>query len=182
MRSFVAIEIKPEIKEAILAAGRRIQSAGLKATWMKRGGIHLTLKFLGEIELESVPEIARTLQEVAAASSPFRIQVAGLGAFPNPRRPRVIWTGVGEETGALLSLWKGMEKSLSHLGFRKEGRGFHPHITIARVRGAPMDLTSHLGEPFDAGRQEAAELVLFQSELHPSGAVHTPLARIPLGG
>ena len=182
MRSFVAIEIEPEIKEAILAAGRRVQSAGLKATWMKREAIHLTLKFLGEIELERIPEVTTALQEVATASAPFGFQVAGLGAFPNPRRPRVIWTGVEEETGALQSLWKEMEKTLFSLGFKKEGRGFHPHITIARVRGAPKDLTSLLAEPFDAGDQEAAELVLFQSELHPSGAVHTPLARIPLGG
>lgn len=181
MRTFVAIEIEPEIKEAILAAGDRVKGSGIRATWVKEGAIHLTLKFLGEMKVEKTPEVTDALREAAAAVSPFGVKVAGLGAFPNGRRPRVIWAGVEEETGALRSLWEGIERSLSRLGFKKEGRGLHAHITIGRVRGAPMDLSGLLAEPFEGGEQDVGEIVLFQSELHPSGAVHTPLARIPLG-
>ena len=181
MRSFIAVELDPGIKKAILTAASRLHKDGLNASWVKDSGIHLTLKFLGEIDPKQTPEISSALEEAAEAIQPFEIQVCGLGAFPNRRRPRVIWAGVEEKSGALRNLWKGIEDSLSRLGFKKEGREFHPHITFGRIRKSPIDITTSLQEPFDAGEQGVDEIVLFQSELHPKGAVHTPLSHLKLG-
>lgn len=180
MRAFIAIPMSDAIKEGILAAGLRLSSTGIKATWVKAGAIHLTLKFLGDVDMDRTMEITHALEEAAGGIGPFSIRVRDLGAFPNGRRPRVIWAGVDEETGALIRLVENIEERLSHLGFKKEGRRYHPHITVGRVRGAPKDLSTHLAEPFETEDQEVEELVLFQSELHSSGAIHTPLSRVRL--
>ena len=182
MRTFVAIELDDAIRTAIVTAGERLRGTRLKATWVREHGVHLTLKFLGDVPAERVPEIAAALEEAAAGVEPFGFAVRGLGAFPNARRPRVLWTGVVEESGALAALVGRVEDGLSRLGFKKEGRRFHAHLTIGRVRSAPKDVTPWLQDPFEAGVQDVEEIVLFQSELHPGGAVYTPLARMPLGG
>lgn len=181
MRTFLAIELEPEIKEAIRAGSEPVRSVGLKTAWVKESSMHLTLKFLGEMKLEMVPRITAALSGVVLESAPFLLKVQGMGAFPNPRRPRVIWAGVQEKTGVLSSLWRRAEEALSDLGFKKEGRGFHPHITIGRIRGTPRDITAELEDSFEGGEQEVSEIVLFQSDLNPAGAIHTPLAHLPLG-
>jgi 2'-5' RNA ligase len=180
VRAFIAIPMSDEIREGILAVGRRLSSTGIRATWVKAGAIHLTLKFLGDVDLDRTMEITSALEEAAEGVGPFTIRVRDLGAFPNGRRPRVVWAGVDEDTGALIRLVENIEDRLSLLGFKKEGRRYHPHITVGRVRGAPKDLSTHLAEPFETADQEVGEFVLFQSELHPSGAIHTPLSRVSL--
>ena len=182
MRTFVAIELDEPIRRAIVTAGERLRGLRLKATWSKDHAIHLTLKFLGDVPPERTPEIAEALEEAAAAVEPFSFAVKGLGAFPSARKPRVFWAGVEEESGALGTLVERIETGLSRLGFKKEGRQFHAHVTIGRVRAAPKDATPWLQDPFDAGVQEVDEVVLFQSELRPEGALYTPLARASLGG
>ncbi|MCZ6691699.1 MAG: RNA 2',3'-cyclic phosphodiesterase [Planctomycetota bacterium] len=182
MRAFVAVEIELQIRRAIFAAVARIRESGIKASWVKIDSMHLTLKFLGDIRAEQVPEVVDVLEQAASVSSPFTIQIADLGAFPSARRPRVMWTGVRDPAHALQVLARSIDLGLRPLGVDKGKGEFHPHITLARVRGRSGDLTERLDDPFEGGEQEVGAIVLFQSELEPSGAIHTPIARVALGG
>ena len=145
--------------------------------WTRNGGLHLTLKFLGDINREQVEAILTTLRDIAQQRPPLRVVAQGLGAFPNLRRPRVLWVGLQGERISELS--EAIETALLPLDFPPEEREFTPHLTLGRVRSPkgwervlPI-LKSYEQTYF--GESLIDHMTLYQSELRPDGAIYTPL-------
>ena len=178
VRCFVAIEIPQSIQALLRPVQTRLQSEIQKASWTKPGNFHLTLKFLGDVPSERIDVVRETIQNVADAQAPFSIEFGGVGAFPNFTRPRVLWVGLKQGALTVSNLAKAVNRELKRLGFPVDNR-FHPHLTLARLR-TPMNL-----EPLQnilrqyntiAGAVvKVNEITLMRSQLHPKGAVYTPL-------
>ncbi len=192
VRAFVAIESSRALLDALarLQSGLRSAPGGVAGRWVQPEIAHLTLKFLGDVPSERIADIARALDVTCARRAPFTLQLRGLGCFPNTRRPRVVWAGVHEQSGALRALQRDIELNLEALGYPREGRAFAPHLTLARVRqGAASVEIEALGRSV-AAHQPAAdvslaqmlvrEVVLFSSDLRPEGPRYTPLHRAAL--
>lgn len=184
VRTFIALELSEELKEGILAVRRSLEARGVRASWAGPSTMHLTLKFLGDVEEDGLSEIIDGVRRAAATAREFRFEAGAVGAFPSPRRPRVIWVGV-EPDDELFDLQEGIEREVSALGFPRERRPFRPHITVGRIRDrvGPRDLTGVLAGL--EGPREAVDVHdvrVMKSTLKPSGAVHEVLATLPLEG
>jgi 2'-5' RNA ligase len=184
MRLFIAIELPETIKQAIAVVQARLKADGASANWTRPEGIHLTLKFLGEVEEAKVPGIVQALDNAARGSGPLKLSVAGAGAFPNGKVPRVLWLGVTGDLERLASLQMAVEDAMEKQGFEREARKFSPHLTLARIKfPKPRDnwqerIDSVRG--VELGSFEATQICLMQSELRREGAVYTEIARIEL--
>ncbi len=188
VRVFVAVGISAEAREQLIDVVERIRRdipQGIQ--WANPDGMHLTLKFLGNIPSVGVGPLLECLVPVASESKPFPLQLAGLGMFPNRRKPRVLWAGVGGDLDALARLQQTAESAITALGYPREQRPFRPHITLGRPRrnipeaqlariGAAV---SALSPPSPTGWQVESVDVM-QSELHPTGARYTILGSAPL--
>jgi 2'-5' RNA ligase len=162
--------------------------------WVQSKGIHLTLKFLGDTPTEKLPEIKRALATVARYAPACTFTVGELGCFPNPRRPRVVWVGVQEPTGRLAALQDAVEEVLAPFGYKPEGRGFTPHLTLGRVRRkVSRGDAARVGEAVAAATETVAEggqlaqahadrFELIRSVLKPTGAEYTTLEEFVLPG
>jgi 2'-5' RNA ligase len=189
IRSFVAIELSDQAREALaeLQGNLKAQVPPKAVRWTRPESIHLTLQFLGDVAPDKVEAIAEALREVGAGQAPFTFQLKELGVFPNAGRPRVMWVGVAEPSGALVALQKGVTQALEPLGFEPEKRPYSPHLTIGRAdrRAGRQDL-AEVGELVTGsevgilGQVHVERMVLMKSDLQPGGAVYTPLAVIPL--
>ena len=190
MRAFVAIELSDAAKRALTTLiqslrGRRIDGPRL----VRPEGIHLTLKFLGDIDASRVPRIADALAAVSTRHTPFRLALADPGFFPNADRARVLWIGVGGDLRPLRHLQRDVDETLAALGFAAEKRPFNPHLTIARMRDSAAradrrraaDALAAYPLP-DCIAISANAVSLMQSDLRPGGAVYTRIAHAPLGG
>ncbi len=191
MRCFIAMELPQEVRNRLRVFIERTKPLCSSVKWVGAGSLHLTLKFLGEVRDESLPEVEKALTKTAASHPAIGLQTLGLGVFPNPSWPKVVWAGLVEPEGGdkLQSFQKGLVEALEPLGFKPEKREFTPHLTIGRInarRGKPLPLERLMREvqarrKEDFGSFEAREIVLFKSDLQPSGAVHTALFKTPLG-
>lgn len=179
MRAFVAIDLDPGIKRSLSDLIRRLKKAGPEGTsWAREAGMHLTLKFLGEIDESRSEAVALAMDEAVIPGRPFPLQVRGTGYFPNARLPRVLWAGIAP-SAELDSLQARLESGLSAIGFERETRPFHPHLTLGRVRSASgvrnalieLDLQKNA----DFGTMTASKITLFRSVLGPSGAEYSVL-------
>lgn len=191
IRLFIAIDLTAEIRQSLLAvqANLRRQLPPKAVRWTNPDGIHLTLKFLGDTPADRVEVIAQALTAAAGSFAPFRFTVAGFGCFPSPRRANVLWVGVPEAPKALAGLQRATDLQLTRLGYDKETRPFSPHLTLGRVnksissadreRLAAVIAQSEVGV---LGTVPVSQVVLFQSDLRPGGAVYTALARADLAG
>lgn len=198
IRAFIAIKLSDDLKRQIEGVQadleRQVSRQGKtgrigKIGWVRPEGIHLTLKFLGEIPEAQVEAVGAVVRRAASAVGPFVLEARGLGAFPNPRAPRVLWLGLHGEPGAMDALQRlqaAVEEGVAGLGFQRDDRAFTPHLTLARVRdrGAAAPLEQVLAADRDrvVGGFQADALALIKSELRPSGAVYTTLVEVPLGG
>lgn len=186
LRTFIAVEISPEVRSHARQLIGRMQDCGAKATWIKPEALHLTLKFLGEVDLVDIPAVCDAVTAAVADLPPFEIEVQGAGAFPTASRPRTIWLGVRRGQDDLVTLHEAVEQALSRLGYRQENRRFRPHLTLGRVRGDRG--LAELGEvvtqhaDFVGGIASVDEVVVFSSELERDGPIHEPLAVAPLNG
>ncbi len=173
MRCFVAITLSEEVKEEVYRLIETLKGHGGAIRWVKRDSLHLTLKFLGSVQDERVPEIREAIGRAAKGLSPFFLRATGTGVFPDYRRPRVIWVGVERER-ALEDLYGRIEEEFEHLGFERERRGLTPHITIGRVkepetvRGVLKELRGYKDREF--GKIYVDRVVLMKSILRPEGA------------
>ena len=181
MRAFIAIDLPESIQAALGQQQATFRAACPGARWTRSEGIHLTLKFLGEITEAQVQQVSEAL----AGFEPFEkfsIEVKGFGCFPDARRPRVFWTGL-EAPPDLGQLAERVEAAMESLGFPRENRPFSPHLTLARFK-APRDqpalqaLLERQGA-ISLGRFEVSELFLFESKLSPHGAEYRKVARFP---
>jgi len=148
--------------------------------------MHLTLKFLGEIQPRDLSDIDEVLRKIAASASPTRARLRGMGSFPHLQRPRVIWIGIEPDDDHLAALHSSLDEALQQIGFPCERRGFRPHLTLGRVRSSRGrgSLVEAIGSNagVDLGHLQIDELTLFESDLRPQGAIYTALGRYRLGG
>jgi 2'-5' RNA ligase len=198
LRAFIAIQLSDEVKRQIgsvqaelkrevSGSGRRGKAVKIgKVGWTQPEGIHLTLKFLGDIQETQVEALREILHRAAASARPFTLEASGLGAFPNPRAPRVIWLGLhgsNDDMAELQRLQAAVEDGVAGLGFPKEARAFTPHLTLARVRdrveAGALEPVLTAQQNRVVGEFAASSVKLIKSELRPSGAVYTTLVEVP---
>ena len=190
MRVFVAIPVPSEAKSTLASAvGQLSVLAPTGVRWADPAGIHLMLKFLGNVESSRVPDVAAATARSAQETPPFQVRLSGLGVFPNERRPRVLWTGVDAGVEHLRKLRDRLEKEMADLGFPREGRPFSPHLTLGRVRDrASQEELKRIGaamatvSPGPVAPWLVESAWLMQSHLAPDGATYSILATAPLGG
>jgi len=191
IRAFIAIPLPGTLLDELAALQRRLekQVPPYSVRWVNPHGIHLTLQFLGDTPVEKLPAIQEALAAVAQNAPSCTFTVGGLGCFPNPRRPRVVWVGVQEPTGRLAALQDAIEEAMEHFGYTPEGRGFTPHLTLGRVqRRASNREAAQVGEaitgaPVGQLAEVAADrFALIRSVLKPTGAEYTTLAEFLLTG
>jgi 2'-5' RNA ligase len=186
VRAFIAIDLPDSLHAALNREQSALRPAAPDARWTRPQGIHLTLKFLGEITDRQFQEVRKAL----AAVGPFEkvsVEVKGFGFFPDSRRPRVFWVGV-EAPPALAELAVKVEQVTARLGFASENRPYKPHLTLARFKeprpqpallAALQERTQGAMTSYSLGRFEAPEFFLYESKLAPSGAEYRKLARFP---
>ena len=185
IRSFLAFELPPEIREKIGEVSIELQKLTLPVRWVKVTNIHLTIIFLGYVDEDKIDDIKEKVNLVVQRFSIFKTRLNGIGVFPNWRKPRVIWIGLGEEIERLSTLREELQTGLKVLGFKPEKRPFAPHLTIGRFKGLvdrDEELKSILDRYHDLSGdlQYLNELVLFKSDLKPDGPVYTKMASWPL--
>lgn len=199
MRVFIALELPSDIKEAAVAIQRELMKSEAPVGWVRAEGMHLTLKFLGEVLSSRLPEIEKALGQAAEGTGSLKIAVCGIDVFPSPKNPRVIWLGIQPENDRLFRLQERIDRILASLGFLREKREFRPHLTLGRVKSSPIfmgariwprrwpsrgldDLMKGMAvhHHFLAGECRLEELHLMQSELRQEGAVYTKLWSVAL--
>ena len=185
MRTFVAVQINSDLQEVLGRLQERLRGHADGVKWVDPRSMHLTLKFAGELAEKNLPQACDLVGRCASASRPFRLTLGGVGAFPSPERPRVLWVGADDESATMADLHGALDRALAKVGVPREARGFQSHLTLGRVRrprpeaGLGQVLES-LGDQ-DLGEMDVEEIVFMQSELAPSGPVYTPLSRHRLG-
>jgi 2'-5' RNA ligase len=186
IRAFIAVELSSSLRDTLGELQEDLKRAGVEARWVRPQGIHLTLKFLGNIAAEQVQAVRSAMEEAVHGSKPIEARAGGVGAFPNERRPRVVWVGLEEPTGALVALQKRLDAALKPLGFKPENRPFKAHLTIARIkspgRGAEVARALADQEDVDFGKIVVDKIVLYKSTLKPTGAMYTRLEEVALEG
>lgn len=183
IRTFICIEIPDSIRARIDRLQTTLKDIDGQVSWTKPSNIHLTLKFLGEVEASRIPRVCDALERAAKGIERFEIAVGGVGCFPSIRSPRVLWVGFSEVPEPLKRLYDNIEDELDREGFAREKRKFSPHLTIGRLRG-PKN-AAHLAElliesGFTAETFKATEVIVMRSELKPTGSIYTPQCVIGL--
>ena len=180
MRLFVAIEISSEIRERLAEFVSRTQPRLANARWVRMEGLHITLKFLGNVADQRLGAIEQALRRVEAAH--FDLYLKAIGIFPNQRSPRVLWVGIqsGTELAALASA---VDTAMASLGFEQEKRAFTPHVTLARFKegSRTQNVSAAMPESNPSfGTMTATQFHLYESKLSPKGASYTKLASFAL--
>ena len=184
IRTFIAIEIPQDVISDIDEIQQALKSYRFSIKWVRPESIHLTLKFLGNIDPAAVESINRVLKTTVDSFKPFSIQAKGLGVFPGVKRPRVIWMGIVGQKDRLAGLQRNLDKNLNDIGFARDKRPFKGHLTLGRAKGridarrigsVLTEYSNFEAQPFTVG-----SLILYKSELLPTGAVYTKLLEIAL--
>jgi 2'-5' RNA ligase len=188
-RLFIAIKLPPNVLSGLGQLQDQLieQTPPRLVRWVKPQGIHLTLKFLGDVPTIRRDSLQNALAAAAKEHSGFELATGELGCFPNLRRPRVVWVDIPHDVAPLAALYTSLEKHIASLGFPTETRPFNPHLTLGRVRrDANRSDASQLGALIgntrvdEVHRWQVTEVSLLRSELKPSGAVYTTLFDAPL--
>lgn len=184
IRAFIAIPLPESILKAISAAQEKLRRTALGIRWVRPEGIHLTLKFLGNISPTDVSHVQSAIEQTTRAFRPFTLKAKGIGVFPDFRRPRVIWLGITGDLEILHALQRDLESELKSHGFEKEKRPFKGHLTLGRIRNRldrdKLSKALQELEDFETGSFRADSVVLFRSKLHPGGAVYSKIAEAAL--
>jgi len=185
IRSFLAIELPKAILSKIEEVQGDLRSTHADVRWVSPEKIHLSLKFFGNIEESRIDPIFKSIEEPVRNTPPFSVRVRGAGAFPSLKNPRVIWMGLADGKEMLISLQEQIEASLGKIGFEPEDRPFQPHLTLGRMKSSreKVELVRRMEryteEEFGDFRVE--RVILFKSDLRPSGPIYTPLREMKLG-
>jgi RNA 2',3'-cyclic 3'-phosphodiesterase len=182
MRTFIALNPARELRASLHASLEELRRRGLPVRWTAASALHLTLRFIGEIEGSEVQRLEDVLRQVAARSTPLRLEISGFGAFPSLRRADTFWVGVASGP-PLMALQRELDLALSRLGYGRETKPFRPHITVARLQGGARspDVERLAGEFDFSGTADIETMDLMRSHLAPDGARHETLARFRLG-
>lgn len=185
IRVFIAISLPESVLQAMGQAQETLRRLGHGIRWIRKEGIHLTLKFLGDVDTDRVENVHMAMERASKGTLPFVLTGEGVGVFPDLRRPRVIWTGLSGDLQVLFALQASLESQLKGLGFPKEKRPFKGHLTLGRVKGrlGATELRKALEGlgSFQTDAFTVESVALFQSTLRPQGAVYTKLAEVSLG-
>lgn len=185
IRAFFAIKLPREFKEEIARLQDILKKTRAEVKWVRPESVHLTLKFLGQVAEDIIDPLAEAASVKASQTQALSLTLNGTGVFPGPRRPRVAWLGLAGDVGRIIDLQRGLEESAEKFGFAREKRKFSPHLTLGRIRSSKgikefiIELDRLDPQPLEF---MASEVVLFRSELKPTGAIYTPLKKIPLSG
>lgn len=186
LRAFIALPLPPEVIQLASDLQSRLRSEGLKLRWVRPRGMHLTLKFLGDIPASFVVDLDQAMQRAARGCGRVNLALQGMGVFPGIKRPRVLWLGIGGAIERLGELHSRLDTELERIGVARERRPFRAHLTVARIKGA-VDARHLLAAVQAHGCYEprsfaAHQMVLYQSDLKPQGAVYTAKAKVELEG
>ena len=179
-RTFIAIELTSEVRARVAQhiACLRCELPDVRASWSRDDNLHLTLKFLGNVPVADIPKVSDAVASATKSVSSFELTVSGCGTFPPHGRPSVLW--IGAQASGLHDLHVALENELNGLGFPRESRPFHPHLTIARLRqsqGARQLADLHQSLAFEPTAFAVSEVVVFRSELLKQGSKHTAISR-----
>ena len=184
VRTFIALEVPEDVKRTILEIQdqlRRIPGAWI--SWVRSKGVHLTLQFLGDVDLSSMTSIEEVVKDCASKVTPFKLTTEEAGGFPNLRKPRVLWIGI-DSPSQLLKLQRDIEHGLADLGFPAEGKKFHPHLTVGRIksinRNCPLP-DNFTKIEFSQNVWEINDVRIMSSILKPEGAEYKVIAKFKLG-
>ena len=185
IRSFLAFELPPEIREIVDRVSRQVRTSPLEASWVRPENIHLTVVFLGDVETEEMEAIGRVVRGVCEGHHPFPVSLKAMGCFPNSSRPRVLWLGLEGDLERMSRFRDGIQQGLKPFGVQQEERPFKPHLTLGRFR-KPNRMEAQLNGLISSYADLASpvctlhELILFKSDLKPGGAVYTKMQSFPL--
>ena len=185
VRAFIAIAVSEPVLNSCEEIMARLRNLNVHGRFSKTESIHLTLQFLGNIEEDQIVRIAQVLEQAGSGVAPFDLEVGRLGVFPHLTHPRVVWIGV-EPVDALMTLQSKIQQGLEPLGFPKENRDFHPHLTLLRLKSRKnlRQLAQYIdteGPGLRAGVIQAEQIHLYQSILKPQGAEYLKLFTFRLG-
>lgn len=188
IRTFIAIELPPDVKKALTRHQDRLKAGDEKnVKWVEPENMHLTLQFLGNVPADLIPRVTAAVEQAAAGTRHFQIEVGGLGAFPDTQRVQIIWVGLAGDIDKLARLQKDIGANLTPLGFKPETRPFTPHLTLGRVRDfIKPEERAALGQliqnmPFNAKyKVDVTAVNLMKSQLTRQGPIYTKLASIKL--
>lgn len=186
VRTFVAVELTPEIRGRANSLVSVLRHVVADVRWANPENMHLTVKFLGDVDVLEIPRVCGAVSRAVEDMAPFQLEVAGAGAFPDAVRPRTVWLGVHAGSDAMTELHERIQAALAPLGFRAEGRRFRPHITLGRVRDslAGSRFAQVLAEQADfiAGEMIVGDVAIFSSELSRTGSRYETLGRAEFNG
>lgn len=183
LRLFVAIETPSAVRERLAEVIATLRTTNADVRWEQTDKLHITLKFLGDAEQQSLGPIIASLERIAQSFPEFSIRYASLGCFPHKREPRILWAGVESADSMLGHLAKSIDDALATLGFKKEERAFHAHVTLGRVKsGRHMNhlLRTMESITFESQPVHVSHFVLVKSELKQGGSVYTTLHEVSL--
>jgi len=183
IRAFIAINISPEIAQRLRTISEDLQASlgGVPVRWVPVENIHITLKFLGDVSEPNLELLKEMIKSETARHPPLEISAGELGAFPSIRRPRVLWVNV-QAPPELVALQRAIDNETARLGYDREDRPFSPHLTLGRVsRNANSSDARRISEVLEGyklgyiGAARIREVILYRSDLYPSGAVYTSI-------
>jgi RNA 2',3'-cyclic 3'-phosphodiesterase len=182
LRLFFAVELPRDVREAAAAHTARLRRdfPAARASWPRPDSLHLTLKFLGEVEGIRLDSLWNAGAAAAAGLAPFALTIEGAGTFPPRGAARVLWLGVRDDDGQLSRLQFRLDKECAHAGFPRESKPYKPHLTLARLRdphAAAALSEPHHRTPFGPHTFQVSGFVLMRSELAPGGSRYTPISR-----
>ncbi len=184
IRTFIALELPPSVISLLEKVQEDLKSMRLRAKWVRPENIHLTLKFLGNINPGDIDKIGGAMMDAVDDFAAINLVAGGVGVFPGIKRPRVIWVGLGGQIQLLFALQRVLEDNLAALGFKKEKRPFKGHLTLGRFRQTvnPNTIRQIMREYANLYSEEftARRIILFKSDLKPTGAVYSQLQQAVL--
>ena len=185
IRTFIAVEIPAVLQQKAAKVIRSLSAPHDSMKWVEPQNIHVTFKFLGDVEDAQIYQVCRATADAVADLSSFRVACRGVGAFPSLTRPRTVWLGIDDPTGQFKQLHGRVERAMIPLGVPREVRRFQPHLTLGRLRHGRRQLGNLVERlapqaEVELGDFDVEELVVFASELTPAGPVYTVLGRAPL--
>lgn len=185
-RTFVGVDIGDAIRGSTAALVKELSKSGAAVKWVTPESMHVTLLFLGEVDDRELHAVCKAVRSAAAGEPPFSLRVSGLGAFPTPRRPKVLWAGITDGVEPLQRLHAALEERMLDLGcYRTEERGYTPHLTLGRVAGDADAFAVAAEIPkrqaWQGGRFAVEEVLVYSSEMDRTGPVYTVIGRAPLG-
>lgn len=174
IRSFIAISLPAAVQDALGAVSQELapRVPGRAVTWVRPESMHLSLRFLGDTPLDRLDALFTMLESVGALHQPFTLQLSQLGVFPNERRPRVIWVGLGGDVDAAAALQRDLDAALVPLGWQPEGKPFSPHLTLGRVKRDHDQIWLPWGRSVVPASFDVGEIHLIESQLRPQGSLY----------